>query len=412
MVGIKKNRNMNLMLYGRFVSFLGTGAFTICLPLYVLEITHSMAMVGLFFSLANLPCILLSPFFGVWIEKGNLKKCLVVADFFEAGLFGILILFMLIKDISVTALLMFSIAVNITGACFSISSSSIFVHLVTKGELEQANARKSLLDNVATLIAPIIGTFLYGYFGILCVAFINALSFLISAIFELFIKYTKKSTDELAESFTVMLKGGVQFIYKQKAVLSYFFMIMLLNFLVAPTEEVFAPGIIKQKYQFPNTLYGWTSTAVAIGILFSSYLISKKNNLNLIKHLKKFFYAQGLLMIFCGILAVLLFQYNPYVYFYIFLLFSLISGVVSTLVNVPLISQFQTMVDPKYQARFFSLLSFSAQIMIPLGTYFAGIMSQSIGADNAYAMNGLILLVLVTIIYHYLIKKCFYSIEE
>ena len=58
------------------------------------------------------------------------------------------------------------------------------------------------------------------------------------------------------------------------------------------------------------------------------------------------------------------------------------SGFASTLVNVPLISQFQIIVEPKYQARFFSLLSFSAQIIIPLGTYYAGLMSQTIGADK------------------------------
>ena len=61
------------------------------------------------------------------------------------------------------------------------------------------------------------------------------------------------------ESFKERFMGGIHVISVNKDVRLLFVLVMVLNFLVSPTEEVFSPGIMKTVYHFSDKLYGWVS---------------------------------------------------------------------------------------------------------------------------------------------------------
>lgn len=104
-------------------------------------------------------------------------------------------------------------------------------------------------------------------------------------------------------------------------------------------------------------------------------------------------------MVSVGCLSALLLDRNTMLFYIIYIFLSFLSGFYSTFVNVPLISQFQIIIEPTYQARFFSLLKFSSYLMIPLGTIFAGQMSEYFRSDIAYIINGLIMMAFVFLIF-------------
>ena len=72
---------------------------------------------------------------------------------------------------------------------------------------------------------------------------------------------------------------------------------------------------------------------------------------------------------------------------------------ITTFVNVPLISSFQKNVEIKYQSRFFSLLSFFSGGLIPLGVLYAGYLSSYIGADITYIINNVAIILIVFIVF-------------
>ena len=160
---------------------------------------------------------------------------------------------------------------------------------------------------------------------------------------------------------------------------------------------MFSPGIIKTVYHFSDELYGWIGSAVSAGIVVASIMIGvmrkRKNTV------KTYFYIQSIIMVSVGCLSALLLDRNAMLFYLIYILLSFLSGFYSTFVNVPLISQFQILVESNYQARFFSLLKFSSYLMIPLGTVFAGQMSAYFRSDIAYMINGLIMMVFVFLIF-------------
>ncbi|EFE85907.1 hypothetical protein FUSPEROL_02265 [Fusobacterium periodonticum ATCC 33693] len=74
-------------------------------------------------------------------------------------------------------------------------------------------------------------------------------------------------------------------------------------------------------------------------------------------------------------------------------------GMITTFVNVPLISSFQKNVEIEYQSRFFSLLSFFSGGLIPLEVLYAGYLSSYIGADITYIINNMAIIVIVFLVF-------------
>ena len=105
-------------------------------------------------------------------------------------------------------------------------------------------------------------------------------------------------------------------------------------------------------------------------------------------------------MCLLGLLSIMLFKYNHYIYFTIFIFFQFLIGMITTFVNVPLISSFQKNVEIKYQSRFFSLLSFFSGGLIPLGILYAGYLSSYIGADITYIINNLAIIIIVCLVFN------------
>ena len=73
---------------------------------------------------------------------------------------------------------------------------------------------------------------------------------------------------------------------------------------------------------------------------------------------------------------------------------------ITTFVNVPLISSFQKNIKIEYQSRFFSILSFFSGGLIPLGVLYAGYLSSCIGADVTYMINNVAIIIIVCLVFN------------
>ena len=154
---------------------------------------------------------------------------------------------------------------------------------------------------------------------------------------------------------------------------------------------------------FNDSLYGWTASAVSAGVILASIILGIKNSKKL--SMKTCFYVQAWLMIITGICSILLLKISPYGFYALYLALCFLSGYFSTFVNVPLTAQFQLMVDEEYQTRFFSILSFSSNLMIPLGTLFAGLISDLLRSDVAYLFNGFLMILVLILVFRKLISE-------
>ena len=394
---MEKRMNGYFLISARFVNLLGSGIYNICVPLFLLKNTGSVFLTSVFFSIIQLPAVFLLPFIGVWLENKNLKHGLIISNALSIFLFALLNIFLMNFDFSFSFLMIISFLEKINSSVFSVISSSIVSHIISKEDITKLNGIKSVFDNIAYLLAPAMGAVLYGYLGFNFVIWLNILSYVLAIILSSILTYTSKATVSVEEPFNKRLKNGFKVIGADKQLLTFFILFMILNFLVSPTEEVFAPGIMKSTYNFNDVLYGWTGSAVSAGIIIASIMIGIRNKGD--SMLKFSLYMQSGIMILTGAFSVVFLKHNPNIFYVIYLILCFLSGFFATFVNVPLMSNFQIMVDANYQARFFSILSFFSSLMIPIGTLFAGTMSKVLRTDIAYALNGILMLLVVYVIF-------------
>ena len=394
-----KESNIKLLLLGRAVSLFGNTIYLIVLPLYILNITQNLKITGFFFAMVNLPTVVISIFVGTIIEKFNKKNVILTCDFLTSILYFILFLYFRNSN-SLILLFFISLFINIISTFFIIASKVIFSELNTPETLEKYNGLQSFLENITIIIGPVIGTYLFSIFDFNLILIIVSLGYFLSFLQELFIRYEKKlNLSKEKSSFFKEFKEGINYIKNNKIILNFFILVMFLNFFIANNDEIINPGILIKKYEISEKLFGFSATTYGVGSVFAGIFIYYNKKFRFLKKLKLLFILNSSLMCLLGLLSIIFFEYNHYIYFAVFIFFQFLIGMITTFVNVPLISSFQKNVEIEYQSRFFSLLSFFSGGLIPLGVLYAGYLSSYIGADITYIINNMAIIVIVFLVF-------------
>ena len=401
-----KESNIKLLLLGRAVSLFGSTIYLIVLPLYILNTTKNLKTTGIFFAAVNFPTIIVSIFIGTIIEKFNKKNIILICDFLTSMLY--FVLFLYLKNFnSLSFLFLISLLINIVSKFFEIASKVLFSEINSPETLEKYNGLQSFMENTIIIVGPVIGTYLFVTFDFNLILIIVSLGYFLSFLQELFIKYEKNLDLSIEKTnFLEDFKEGISYIRSNKIILNFFVLVMFLNFFIANNDEIINPGILIRKYEISEKLFGFSATSYGAGSVFAGIFIYYNNKFKFLKKLKLLFILNSFLMCLLGLLSIILFKYNHYIYFTIFIFFQFLIGMITTFVNVPLISSFQKNVDIKYQSRFFSILSFFSGGLIPLGILYAGYLSSYIGADITYIINNLAIIIIVCLVFKNIERDC------
>ena len=401
-----KESNIKLLLLGRAVSLFGSTIYLIVLPLYILNITNNLKTTGIFFAAVNFPTTIISIFIGTIIEKFNKKNIILICDFLTSILYFILFLYFKNSN-SLTFLFLISLLINIISKFFEIASKVLFSEINSPESLQKYNGLQSFIENTIMIVGPVIGTYLFATFDFNLILIIVSLGYFLSFLQELFIKY-EKNLDLLVEktNFLEDFKEGISYIRSNKIIFNFFILVMFLNFFIANNDEIINPGILIKKYGVSEKLFGFSATSYGAGSVFAGIFIFYNKKFRFLKKLKSLFILNSSLMCLLGLLSIILFKYNHYIYFTTFIFFQFLIGMITTFVNVPLISSFQKNVEIKYQSRFFSILSFFSGGLIPLGVLYAGYLSSYIGADITYIINNLAIITIVCLVFKNIERDC------
>ena len=330
----------------------------------LLEKFESLMITGAFFTLVQIPMVVLLPFIGSFLKNKNLKHTMLASNVISVVIFVMVFINEQFFSSSFILFMILTMLEKINVAIFNISSQSAFPILFEKKDIDEINSLKSVLDNFAALLGPTLGTVIYSKGGFSVVVGINILSFALCFLMLLHLKYIDKCGPSIQK------KNKIKDIYEGLVYIKSNSNIML--------------------------LFCLTSTAVSIGVITAGACMSifkKKSNILYA------FYTQSIIMIVTGILSLFL-RGQPMIFFTIYIILCLLSGYSSTLVNVPMIGYFQKNVEIDQQTQFFSIMTLFSNIAVPLGTFIAGIMCELFGGDGAYLMNGIIMF-----IYLYIMRR-------
>ncbi|MBA2454564.1 MAG: MFS transporter [Chloroflexia bacterium] len=178
MFSILRNRDFGLLWLAGLVSYAGDFALIVALPLHVYSLTGSATATAAAFAASFLPGVLFGSIAGVFVDRWDRKRTMVVTHLLRA----IILLPLLLAPNSLGLLYAVAAAQGANGLFFSPAESALLPTLVGKDRLVAANAMNALNDNFGRLIGPAVGALLYSRTGIAGVALVDAATYVGSAL--------------------------------------------------------------------------------------------------------------------------------------------------------------------------------------------------------------------------------------
>lgn len=392
-------KNLKFLFASRTCSEFTQAMYPIVLPLFVLHLYGSLSLSSLFFTVISLPSIILLPLIGVKIEHFSKQKFMLLClSLLSLAFFMQMILLFIYEKPSLMMLGILAILINVCADSTELASKVMFTELVDKKELEKYNGLKSLIDNLASFGAPILGTALYGFCGFRVVVLVAAILYLVSSFFMTRISYMRKSQENPSKAtFWLDLRNGLVPIKQNSAILRMMLLVASLNFFVASSGDIINPGILIQKYHISSQLFGLVEVAFMLGVIIAGVFIARKSP-KLRQGLSHLFLIDSFLMIGIGVSSLLMTGLSKFIFLSIFLVLQIGSGFVTMLINVPILSFYQSEVALDYQSRFFGLNSLIGKSAIALGVLYTGFLSQKFGADVTYILNNICVIVIVILV--------------
>jgi MFS transporter, DHA3 family, macrolide efflux protein len=377
-----QKRNLMLFISGRLVSLIGCGIQLIALPLYILDKTGSGAMMGLFSVASMLPALLMTPVSGIVGDRYNRKYIMVITDISRGLLIVVLAIMAFSEVLTIVWIFTIQVLISVLDSLFNSSGDAFLPDIVSRDALTRATAIKGGADGLSYVIGPIIGSVIYGLFGIKVVFVINALSYIVSGVWEGFIKYEYKkrvAKPLTAKIFFHEIAEVGHFIHSHKGLKIMFVFACVVNLLLYPVFTVVLPYAYKQTIGFSDIQYGYLNAFFMGGLLLGNIIMGtwlhKTRFEKLIKtgvYLESTIFALFSIMLFP--IVIRFFQGASWGYFWLLGLFLLALGLNSTTINVPVDTSLQKMVKPEMRSRFFAVKGLLSMIAAPLGALVFGLM--------------------------------------
>ncbi|MFA6941340.1 MAG: MFS transporter [Clostridiaceae bacterium] len=387
---MNKNKNLWMFLGGRFISLIGSGIQMIALPLYILDLTGSGTLMGIFSVMTLVPALIAAPFSGIIGDRKNRRNIMIVMDIARGLLIISCGLLAMAGNFNIYILFFLQIFISVMDSLFNSSSSALLPDLISKDELIEANSAKGGFDAASLILGPALGGVIYGIWGIKMVFYLNGFSFIISAVFSFFISYNKEAAKKEKINIKLFLSENsevLKFITVKKGLLQLFTFAMISNLLLAPLFDIIMPYVLKKEIGFVSQQYGYIMGFYTAGILLGNIGISIYfKNLGLKKLMKT-----GLIIetIVTAIISILLFPKIVNMYggaaWSLFISISLcccIMGFFNAFVNTPISTNLQNLVPDEMRSRFFSILGMFSQGAVPIGSLIFGILLDSMKYYN------------------------------
>lgn len=410
-----KQKDFSLLMLGKFVSLVGSNMQQFALSLYVLTITGSATIFASILSISILPRLLVSPIAGVFGDWFDRKKTIVMLDFINGLILGIFAVIYIVKgSLSIFLIYILVILLEITEIFFDSAMSAVMPSLVEKEELMEANSLNSLIMNIGNILSPVIAAIFYGNYGIKVILMFSSISFILSAISELFInipKSHKKPETIDIKTFKADLMEGIDIIRSNRLISTMIGLGTIINFSITPLFGIGLIYITKEVLMVSDMQFGVFQTVVSISMLLAPLLcgsIIKKKRIGRLTH--DSFITVAILIFVMSIFpsSVLLKTFNSNMVPYIgLIIITFIVGLVVTAANIAIGTLFNQVVPLDLMGRTSTVFNLAVTIFIPVGQMIFGFLYDIMLSSVVIILSGMILIIVTT-----LYKKALLSYDE
>lgn len=404
------NHNFKLIVIGQIISLFGNNILRFALSMVVLDKTGSVSSFASILALSMVPTILLSSFGGILADRVNKRNIMVGLDFLTALVIFIFSMVVLNSNIVLVIGVMMVILSIIQAFYLPAVQASIPI-VVDEDYLLQANGIVVQVNALASLAGPIIGGFLYGFYGIMPIIVISGFCFLFSAIMELFIHMKSIKLKKKNSFFQLILtdfKEAFHFLIKEQTAVFYLLiLIACLNVFLSALLIVGLPFFIKMFLNFNNQWYGFIEAAMGVGSILGGISVGMLIKKVDFKHSYYFLFLASLLLFPIAIsLITSHYSYLSYFVILISVIFLMGSATVFTIYGQTII---QKLTPQHMLGKVASVVSVISMCALPIGQILYGSLFEFFKTKSfvIVIISGLICLVIA-----FFSKKVLFTVKD
>lgn len=407
------HKNFTLLIIGQFISLFGNSLQRFSLSLLILDLTGSAAVFSLILAITFLPQIFIAPFGGAIADRFSKQKIMVFLDLFS-GVFLLLftLLFFRHSSVSMLTVAVLMCLLSIIQSIYEPSVRAAIPAVTSPKYFNQANSAVSVVTSLTALSGPVAAGFLYGLSGVLPIFIINIISFLCSAIMELFlvIPDTKKKENISAAVFLSDLRQTFSYLTKEKPViLQMIFLSCSFNLFLTPIYTVGFPFVEKIILGVSNELYGISEGFAGAGMIAGALLtgfFSKK-----MPFTKLYVYFTEIIFLvlgmgFCTLPFLLKISGASYLPYVLFTAFGFLFAVLTAIINILCMTYMQFEIPIAFMGKSMALITALSTALMPVGQIvFGGLYDMFSSAVWILYLIVAIICTLLTVVTYYLIQK-------
>lgn len=384
-----KHRNYLLFFIGQCISLIGTWIQQIAISWLVYRLTNSALLMGTVMFCSSIPSLILAPFAGVFVDRVNKHKYLIIVQalfMLQALILAILTLAGVVK---IWHIIIIGTLLGITTAIDMPLRQSFVVQLVNLEDLGNAISLNSTMFNLARMVGPAIGGVLISAFGEGVCFLANALSYIavILALFGMEINYKSKHVKN-GENVLKELVEGFIYAFNEKPIRNTLLGLAISSF-IGMGYVVLMPIFAEQVLKGDAQTLGFLMSVSGIGALFGALKLASRVST---EGLEKIMFVASVLF---GI-ALIGLSHTSNLWVSAFLLFITGYGMVTIMASSNTI--IQDKVEESKRGRVMSLYTMAFIGTAPLGSLLEGAVANRIGVPYTFLASGIIILISAVII--------------
>jgi MFS family permease len=372
-------RNYRLFFAGQSVSLIGTWMTRIATGWLVYRLTGSPFLLGLVGFAGQIPTFVLGPLAGVWVDRWDRHRTLVVTQVLSMVQSFALAALALANRITITDILWLSLAQGLINAFDMPARQAFVVQMVDRREdLGSAIALNSSMVNAARLIGPSIAGIIIAAFGEGYCFLVDGISYVAVIISLLAIHVLQARPSGQRRPVMHELKEGWQYAMGFAPIRAILLLLALVSLVGMPYTvlmPIFAGRVL---HGGPHTL-GFLMGASGVGALAAAMALAARRSvlgLGRLAALSAGTFGVGLIAF--GLSRVL----------WLSLLLMLVTGGSMMQQMAASNTILQTIVDEDKRGRVMSFYSMAFMGMAPFGSLFAGALAGRIGAPRTLMLGG------------------------
>ncbi len=382
-------RNFAFLWCAQLLSSIGDGLRQIALPWLTLRYTESAISTGITFALGFLPYVALAPFAGVFTDRWNRKKILILSDLGRSAAVLVIPILYVYGPFSIWVIYLSSFLLSVFEIFFTPAREASIPNAVPDELLDTANALDSMSQSVTRLMGILMGGTLILWLGTTRPLYIDSASFFVSALLITAVVLPRSGKSEVhVKTILRDLREGWGYIVGSPLLLSILGIGIVMNFSSSPIMLAL-PLLSDQVLHSGSLGFALLSACSALGTVCGAFVVGARKGergLQVIKGI--FFEGASVLFIPLSILAVSSVTQKGIILHGVTMVCIFVMGIGYALINIPLSSLLQSVVPDTFRGRVRALHDAVLTIPFPIALFLAGVLASRVSILHVMLLMG------------------------